>query len=50
MADKSERIMGLKKLRVGSEGSNATVAKPTVKCSNCGCVRYNLCTCAKRSA
>lgn len=41
--DKKPVIKGLKKLRSGFSGQRF----PTVKCDNCGCIRYSDCYCSK---
>jgi len=37
---------GLKAIRAGNE--NWTTAKPSIKCDNCGCMRYSACGCVKK--
>lgn len=41
--------MGLKEFRENKDGRNNSKEQPEHKCSNCGCIRYNPCTCQKKS-
>lgn len=40
-------MKGLKMLRKGADDRNRNL-KLEHKCENCGCIRYNKCTCMKK--
>lgn len=41
---KEDKIKGLHALRAGGSGGGA---KPSIKCDNCGCMRFNECGCTR---